>query len=51
MPGKSHIIPLMEEEMTLFKSLVPPGDRAKGPFHPDTERTPGGFADSIAADV
>jgi len=26
LPGKSHIIPLMEEEMALIKSLIPPGD-------------------------
>jgi hypothetical protein len=29
LPGKSHIIPLMEEEMALFKSLVPPWDGAR----------------------
>jgi hypothetical protein len=29
LPGKSHIIPLMEEEMALIKSLIPSRDGAR----------------------
>lgn len=50
MPGKSHIIPLMEDEMALFKSLIPSRDGAKAPVRPDKEATCDGFADCVIAD-
>lgn len=50
MPGKSHIIPLMEEEMALFKSLVPSRDEAKVRVRPEKETECSGFADCVIAD-
>jgi len=50
LPGKSHIIPLMEEEMALFKSLVPSRDEAKARVRPEKEMECSGFADCVIAD-
>ena len=50
MPGKSHIIPLMEEEMTLFKSVIPSRGGVSAPVRPEKEAKCGGFADCIIAD-
>jgi hypothetical protein len=40
----------MEEEMALFKSLIPSRDGAKAPVRPEKEVKCGGFADCIIAD-
>jgi hypothetical protein len=41
---------MMEDEMALFKSLIPSRDRAMAPACPDMEATCGGFADCVIAD-
>jgi hypothetical protein len=50
LPGKSHIIPLMESIMALFKSLIPSRDSAKAPVHPEKDSKRGEFADCGIAD-
>jgi hypothetical protein len=40
----------MEEEMALFKSLIPSRDGAKAPVRTEKEAKCGGFADCIIAD-
>ena len=50
MPGKSHIIPWMEEEMALFKSLVPSRGGAKAPVRHERDLKRGEFADCVIAD-
>jgi len=40
----------MEEEMALFKSLVPSRDEAKVRVRPEKEMECGGFADCVIAD-
>ena len=50
MPGKSHIIPWMEEEMTLFKSLVPSRGGAGAPVRPERGLKRGESADCVIAD-
>jgi hypothetical protein len=41
---------MMEDEMALFKSLIPSRDGAKAPVRPDMEATCGGFADCVISD-
>ena len=50
MPGKSHIIPWMEEEMTLFKILVPSRGGANAPVRPERDLKRGESADCVIAD-
>jgi hypothetical protein len=44
LPGKSHIIPWMEEEMALFKNLDPSRGGAKAPARPRKDSERGEFA-------
>jgi hypothetical protein len=39
----------MEDEMALFKSLIPSRGGAKAPVRPDEEVTCSGFADCVIA--
>ena len=50
MPGKSHIIPWMEEEMTLLKSLIPSRGGAAAPARPEKDSKRGEFADCGISD-
>ena len=50
LPGKSHIIPWMEKEMTLFKSLIPSRGGATAPARPEKDWKYGEFADCVIAD-
>ena len=51
-PGKSHIIERMEEEVALFKILIPSRDGAKAPVGPEPQKEvkSSGFADRRIAD-
>jgi hypothetical protein len=51
LPGKSHIIERMREDMARFKSLIPSRGRAKAPVRPDREVKCSEFADCIIADM
>jgi len=51
LPGKSHIIQRMEEEMALFRSLIPSRDGTKAPVRPEKEAKCAGFADCVISGV